>query len=156
MIKRIIWIVVALVVIGVFYVGYRTYDAGRTLSSGDVQTDDSRSRSTTPAASTPSTLPPNQTIVYPSANEPGGSGAATTTAPSTTTSTTGQIPPPGDTLGPNPPDGERFGGSGKYQLYRQGNLTYRLDTETGQSCIIYATDEEWRKPRVLKNACPRK
>jgi hypothetical protein len=50
----------------------------------------------------------------------------------------------------------RFGGAGRYQLYRQGNITYRLDTSTGQSCIIYATDEEWKNPRVLHDACPRK
>ena len=159
MVKRIIWIVVALVVIGFVYLGYRTYDAGRALTSGDVQTENSHStKSTTPAA-TPTTPPPNQTIVYPAPNEPGG-GAVTepssSAAPSATSTTPGQIPPPGDSLNPNPPENLRFGGSGRYQLYRQGNLTYRLDTDTGQSCIIYATDDEWKKPRVLRNACTKK
>jgi hypothetical protein len=157
MVKRIIWIVVALVVIGVFYLGYRTYDTGRALSSGDVQTDNSRStKSTTPIA----TPPPNQTIVYPAPNEPGGTGSTSQSSglpvPSTTSIPSDQAPPPGDTLSPNPPENLRFGGSGRYQLYRQGNLTYRLDTDTGQSCIIYATDDEWKKPRVLRNACPKK
>jgi hypothetical protein len=46
-----------------------------------------------------------------------------------------------------------FSGSGRYQLYRQGNITWRLDTETGKSCVIFATDEEWRKPRVYHAGC---
>ena len=46
-----------------------------------------------------------------------------------------------------------FSGSGRYQLYRQGNITWRLDTETGKSCVIFATDEEWRKPRVYRAGC---
>jgi hypothetical protein len=46
-----------------------------------------------------------------------------------------------------------FSGGGKYQLYRQGNITWRLNTDTGQTCIIFATDDEWRKPRVYKAGC---
>jgi hypothetical protein len=58
-----------------------------------------------------------------------------------------------DTIGPNPPDGMKFAGSGRYQLYRQGDITWRLDTETGRTCIIFATDDEWKKPRVYRNGC---
>ena len=53
----------------------------------------------------------------------------------------------------NPPNGTVFAGRGKYQLYRQGDLTWRLNTETGQTCIIFATDDEWRKPRVYRAGC---
>jgi hypothetical protein len=60
-----------------------------------------------------------------------------------------------DTISPNPPNGMAFSGSGRYQLYRQGNITWRLDTETGRTCIIFATDDEWRKPRVYKAGCGR-
>ena len=42
---------------------------------------------------------------------------------------------------------------GPYQWYRQGDLTYRIDTRTGASCIIYATMEEWRKPLVYRHGC---
>jgi hypothetical protein len=63
--------------------------------------------------------------------------------------------PRGDTISPNPPNGMVFAGTGRYQLYRQGNITWRLDTETGRSCIIFATDEEWKKPRVYKAGCGR-
>jgi hypothetical protein len=154
MAKRIIWIIAAVIVGVVFYAGYRTFDAGRALSSGDVRRENSNStESTTPATITTPTPAPSPTIVYPAPNEPGGSGGVNQTEP---VGTSGQTPPPGDTLNPNPPEGERFGGSGIYQLYRQGNITYRLNTETGVSCIIFATKEEWAKPLVQKHACPKK
>jgi hypothetical protein len=59
----------------------------------------------------------------------------------------------GDTLQPNAPNGMAFGGRGVYQWYREGNLTWRLNTETGASCVAYATMDEWRKPLVLRNGC---
>ncbi len=61
--------------------------------------------------------------------------------------------PATDSVSPNPPNGEVFAGTGKYQLYRQGNLTWRLNTDTGQTCIIFATDEEWKKPKVKRAGC---
>jgi hypothetical protein len=60
-----------------------------------------------------------------------------------------------DTQRRNAPDGMRFGGSGAYVLYRQGDLTYRVDTVTGSSCIAFATMEEWRKPIVYSHGCGR-
>lgn len=58
-----------------------------------------------------------------------------------------------DTLPANAQEGERFAGSGPYQWYRQGNLTWRIDTATGRSCIIYATMEEWHKSLVISHGC---
>ncbi|MDR3734827.1 MAG: hypothetical protein P4L10_04735 [Acidobacteriaceae bacterium] len=63
--------------------------------------------------------------------------------------------PTSDSIAPNPPNGMKFTGTGRYQLYRQGNLTWRLDTDNGHTCIIFATDEEWRKPRVASQGCGR-
>ncbi len=60
-----------------------------------------------------------------------------------------------DTLPPNAQNGARFAGTGAYQWYRQGNITWRIDTATGRSCIIYATMEEWRKSIVLSHGCGR-
>ncbi len=60
-----------------------------------------------------------------------------------------------DTLTPNAPSGMAFGGKGTYQWYRQGNLTWRLDTVSGRSCIVYATLEEWRKQIVMSHGCGR-
>ncbi|WP_198152166.1 hypothetical protein [Granulicella tundricola] len=60
-----------------------------------------------------------------------------------------------DTLQPIPPNGAAFAGRGEYQWYREGNLTWRLNTETGASCVAYATLEEWRKPLVFTHGCGR-
>ncbi len=60
-----------------------------------------------------------------------------------------------DSRSPNAPNDLRLGGSGTYQWYRQGNLTWRIDTATGRSCIIYATLEEWQKQIVLRHGCGR-
>ena len=63
------------------------------------------------------------------------------------------VPSHGDTIPRNPPNGLVFAGSGKYQLYRQGDITWRLDTETGESCILFATDAQWSRTRVFQNGC---
>ena len=60
-----------------------------------------------------------------------------------------------DTAPPNAANGMRFGGAGVYQWYRQGSLTWRVDTATGRSCIVYATMEEGRKQIVLSHGCGR-
>jgi hypothetical protein len=64
-------------------------------------------------------------------------------------------PPTTDSLSPHPANAVRFSGSGPYQWYRQGNLTWRLNTVSGRSCIDYATMEEWRKPIVFSQGCGR-
>jgi hypothetical protein len=63
--------------------------------------------------------------------------------------------PTSDSVPPNPPNGARFAGSGTYQWYRQGNLTWRVNTVSGHSCIDYATIEEWHKPIVSSHGCGR-
>lgn len=60
-----------------------------------------------------------------------------------------------DTLQPIPPNGAAFAGRGEYQWYREGNLTWRLNTETGASCVAYATMAEWKKPLVFTHGCGR-
>jgi hypothetical protein len=60
-----------------------------------------------------------------------------------------------DSQSPNAPNGMRFGGSGNYQWYRQGNITWRVDTASGRSCIVYATMEEWQKQIVMEHGCGR-
>ncbi|WP_213803504.1 hypothetical protein [Granulicella sp. dw_53] len=149
MVRRVLVIVAVLIVVGLLYRGYSSYDAGRTGTTGSVYsndppaakasaTKDKESTETTPtenAETKPveSAIPPNQ------AAQPESANAAT--------------PPANDTINPNPPNGMVFSGTGHFQLYRQGNITWRLNTDTGQSCVLFATDEEWKKPRVLHAAC---
>jgi hypothetical protein len=108
---------------------------------GNISADDKpTAASTASLPATPATGP-----VYPS--------AATAPAASPTTVSTMGTPPAGDTIAPNPPNGMVFSGKGEFQWYRQGNITWRVNTATGRSCIVFATDEEWRKPRVLSHGC---
>ena len=97
-------------------------------------------------------VPAQSTMVEPAA-------AVVVPATSDAGATIAGVPPAGmpvtDTLAPNPPNGMTFTGRGTYQWYRQGNLTWRVDTTTGQSCVIYATLAEWRKAIVKSHACGR-
>jgi len=174
--KRVL-VIVLLVALALFaYVGYSSYDARRAGVTGQVFSSESvRDRqkakagssgdSSAVSATTETSTPQDdtETIVYPPT-------APTQTAPAagTTTVAGGGAPlvtqnqqpapaavPAGDTISPNPTNGMVFAGTGRYQLYRQGNITWRLDTETGRSCILFATDDEWKKPRVYKAGCGR-
>ncbi len=62
-------------------------------------------------------------------------------------------PPSADSIPRNPPSGAVFAGKGKFQLYRQGDITWRLDTDSGAACILFATDAQWRNPLVYSHGC---
>jgi hypothetical protein len=177
--RRVLVIVLLVVLALLAYAGYSTYDAKRAGATGEVFSSDTRDQLKTRPASTATTdsqaaTDNTETIVYPSATTQSGvtqaapasatQSATGLSSPSTSSAGTlvtqgQQAAPPSapasDTISPNPPNGMAFAGSGRYQLYRQGNITWRLDTETGRSCVIFATDEEWRKPRVYKAGCGR-
>jgi cytoskeletal protein RodZ len=165
--RRVLVIVLLVVVALLAYAGYSSYDARRAGVTGQVFSNDSTADRVKVKPAVQSAQPQEpETIVYPSTTP-----AATTAPGPVTTATAAPIAPSGqvtqgqqsaqgtapasDTISPNPPDGMTFAGSGRYQLYRQGNITWRLDTETGRSCVIFATDEEWKKPRVYKAGCGR-
>ena len=114
-----------------------------------------------PAAGSPAAAPAagTSTMVVPgdsSTAYPPASGNAPVVVP--TTGQPGAVPaglPTRDTESANSPNGMRFAGTGSFQWYRQGNITWRIDTTTGRSCIIYATMEEWRKDIVMSHGCGR-
>lgn len=156
MTRRVIVIVVLLLLAVAFYFGFSSYDAKRAGGNGEVYSADSQGKArgassaavTTDAPDTPSTKPVDpQTVVYP----PAATQSAQTPAANFSDDTA--TVPAGDTISPNPPNGEVFAGKGRYQLYRQGNITWRLDTNTGRACVIFATDAEWKKPRVYRAGC---
>jgi hypothetical protein len=94
---------------------------------------------------TPATPPAGQK------SQPAQSAAASpsTTAPGNAALT----PPTADSIRRDPPSGAVFAGKGKFQLYRQGDITWRLDTDSGAACILFATDAQWRKPQVYSHGC---
>ncbi len=63
--------------------------------------------------------------------------------------------PVADSIAPNPPNGNIFAGTGAYQWYRQGNLTWRVNSKNGSACIAFATMEEWQKSIVSIHGCGR-
>jgi len=139
-----------LLIVTVFlYVGYTGYASRRSggeayadgAASGRTRSDVKAEATGTPASGLPAT---------PTTGDAAGTMVAQGGAAA---SSTGMALPAADSIAPNPPNGMTFGGSGHFQLYRQGDLTWRLNTETGETCVLFATDEEWRKPKVFKAGC---
>jgi hypothetical protein len=163
MARRILLIAVIVIVAGFLYLGYTSYDAGRAVSNGTVYSNDTQSakrKSESPSADSHDDKTSGQTVVYPTPSSSSTQASAVgvpsdqTTQPGTTGGgTQASGAPASDSISPNPPNGMTFSGTGRYQLYRQGDITWRLDTNTGQSCVIFATDEQWKKPRVFRAGC---
>jgi len=61
--------------------------------------------------------------------------------------------PATETLSRNPPDRTILAGAGRYELYRQGDITWRMDTATGKACVLFATEAMWRKSLVYDHGC---
>jgi Tfp pilus assembly protein PilO len=43
---------------------------------------------------------------------------------------------------------------GRYQIHQTGSRTWRLDTATGQDCLLLTSNEDWKKPDVAMQECP--
>lgn len=144
-----------LLVLAVFvYVGYSSYATGRSGASADPYTDGTTGGRSKADARTDATGITPATTTFPAMPTTGeASGAAKGLVAQGATSGLANGAPATDSIAPNPPNGMTFGGSGHYQLYRQGDLTWRLNTDTGETCVIFATDEEWRKTKVYRAGC---
>lgn len=42
---------------------------------------------------------------------------------------------------------------GRYQLHREGSRTWRLDTATGHSCLLLASEYDWKTDAAKENSC---
>ncbi len=107
-----------------------------------------------PNSSTSSMMAPQNNYRGPGAASSSGNAPPPTDVSQAYSSLMGAAPA-GDSVAPNPPNDVHFRGSGSYEWYRQGNITWRVDTTTGHSCIVYATMEEWRKQIVMSHGCGR-
>jgi len=136
-------VVVALVALG--YVAYLDMKAKRSLLSGDVFAGPSETANISRPVPTGGATTASNAVTRPTPlSAAAGSPAA---------SDVSMPVPSGDTISPSPPNGTVFAASGRYGVYRQGNITWRIDTQTGTSCILFATNEEWRKPQVYQHGC---
>jgi hypothetical protein len=150
MVRRILTLVVVLAVIGLAYIVYVRWVAARNSGVGTVQLlgdPDSNSKVVVDKGELNDLRDKAENAVTPA------TATTTVTTQTTAPATTTYAVPANDTIPANPPNGMVFSGTGRYQLYRQGSITWRLDTDTGHACIIFATDEEWRLQRVYSHGC---
>ena len=42
---------------------------------------------------------------------------------------------------------------GRYQVHREGLRTWRLDSATGQTCLLLTSEEDWKTPGVKDEGC---
>ena len=151
--RQIFWIIIIVVgvIFGAVWLTHRSKTSA--VNSGDVVVrEQSGDKAKTDASAPAATEQPAD------GQEPGAS-AGTDAQPAAPAQVPAQgqgdvaAPPPADSINRNPPNGMVFAGTGKYQLYRQGDITWRLNTETGQACILFATNAEWRLARVYQHGC---
>jgi hypothetical protein len=99
-------------------------------------------------AATPDTAMPNQTVPQETAEAVTPSVPMVPQHPGPITEQ-----PVANSLSPHPPAGFVTPSTQKFALYRQGDLTYRLNTQSGQACVLLASDELWHKPIVYQHGC---
>jgi hypothetical protein len=137
-------LVASAIIIGGFW--FVHWSNTRALNSGAVhvrQQPGESAKSTTPptdATQSDNTPQPSQEVASNAGEQPRGSDALATL-------------PAARTISRNPPNGIVAAGSGKFELYRQGDLTFRLNTETGDACVLFATQAEWSKNIVYDHGC---
>lgn len=138
--KRILGVVVAVLILGLAWYAYQRHQLAQA-NEGAITIDDGGSKT-----SDTNDAPPPKKSAAPLPSLPAlTQSVAPAPAPAAI--------PASDSIAPNPPNGMTFAGTGKFQVYRQGNLTWRVDTESGSTCILFATMEEWRKPIVYQHGC---
>ncbi len=137
--KRILGFLVAVLVIVLAVWAYQRYRAAND-DSGEVHSDSAGTSASNDSGTSDSAPVRTRPAIVQSAPQP-------------IVQNTTMAAPAADSVSPNPANGMTFAGTGKYQVYRQGNLTWRVDTESGHACILFATMEEWAKPIVYNNGC---
>lgn len=155
--KKIVAVIVVFGIIGLGIVWQKHRARARALSSGEVYVRDQPAATPQPL---PSRVAPQSssgdeiaTTATPQPAASANSGVQDNQAAKSASSGQPPLPPGGDTIPRNPPNGLAFAGSGKFQLYRQGDITWRLNTQTGDACILFATDVQWRHARVYQSGC---
>jgi hypothetical protein len=154
MAKRLLQLVILLAIIGLAYIVYTRWVAARNnTDTAGVQLlgdPDSNSKVVVDKNDLNNLRNQAENAVKPATSTT--TVTTQTTAPTAPATTTYAVPAT-DTIPANPTNGMVFAGTGRYQLYRQGSITWRLDTDSGRTCIIFATDEQWHLQRVYSHGC---
>jgi hypothetical protein len=159
--KKVVILVCLVLAAGAWYrFWYKPHSVEHSMIDGDTSSPDGSAPASDESASQAQAAQEARKVQ--TAISAGSSSGATSagSSPSSENTSTGSSAagalkaPAGDTISPNPPNGMIFAGTGHFQVYRQGNITWRVNTDSGQACILFATDSEWRKPRVYEHGCP--
>lgn len=144
--KQIFWVfmIVTVFIFGTVWYSHRART--RAVNSGRVSVRDKAGDKARPETATAAANQPVQT------GQPGAANATDTQAGAQPQGSPVK-PPASDSIRRNPANGMIFAGTGKYQIYRQGDLTWRLNTDTGDACVLFATDAQWRKQQVYSHGC---
>jgi hypothetical protein len=149
--KKIVGLLAVIALVVLLFSWQRHHAKVRALNSGEVYVRDQPSGPAKPLPA-PAQSPASDEIATTATPQPAAaaSGAQPTAEPTPAAAPT---LPNSDSIPRNPPNGLAFAGSGKFQLYRQGDITWRLNTQTGDACILFATDAQWRLHRVYQAGC---
>lgn len=163
--SRIFIAVLVVVLVFVGYIAWQKHQGNIAFGNGDVTVRDGSATDNSRMATGSTDIdgkPVGQQTASSSIDQGVGSGKATNqplnnqntaTLQTASAGSPATVPPAGDSLARNSPNGVGFGGSGRYQWYRQGDLTWRIDTGSGAMCVAFATMPEWRKPNVYSHGC---
>jgi hypothetical protein len=136
-------LIIAAVIVGV--IGYFYWSRTRAMNTGEVHVREQPSNVAKSAA--PETAAANQPA---QPQEQPGNAADTQISQNRADIVT---LPASETLGRNPPNRTILAGTGRFELYRQGDITWRMDTATGQACVLFATEAMWRRALVYSHGC---
>lgn len=134
-------VIIAAVAVGVVW--YFHWSRTRAMNSGAVHVREQPTETAKAAPEAPSAAQPTQAQDQSSVPEmqTGQDRAEVVTLPAS------------ETLSRNPPDRTILAGTGRFELYRQGDITWRMDTATGQACVLFATEAMWRRSLVYEHGC---
>jgi hypothetical protein len=136
-------LIIVMVIVGVVW--YFHWSRARAMNSGEV-----RVREQPAATAPPQTAPANPT---PQPQDQPAGAADSQNDHERAEATDVVTLPASETLSRNPPNRTILAGTGRFELYRQGDITWRMDTETGHACVIFASEAMWRKPLVYEHGC---
>jgi hypothetical protein len=142
--QRTVQIALILVVAVVGVLGYLHWSKTRALNSGAVHV---RPQAADTGKAAPETAAANQPAETASEAQNSDQGQPQGVQSSVYTL------PASDAISRNPGDRTILAGTGRYQLYRQGDITWRMDTASGQACVLFATEAMWRRTLVYQHGC---
>ena len=130
--------------------GYRLYTRRQRerMFAGTIYYPDGRPLDTRPDATEPTPpTAPGANGTYSSSKDASISHSQTVTR---------QRPGASLLLAPVPLALNAFAGDDQFGWYREGDLTWRLDTESGFACVALATPRAWENPQIYSRRCAQK